>query len=102
MHRYFNNLSPYSKTVLFVSFSFQIVSEIVYRNICEIFQFYVLGLGLLIPCFVPGRVFVHHDCPGGRVLPLSGSRGMKLIAAYSIISTNAAYSKHDLLSTLTM
>ena len=50
------------------SFSFQIMSETLYKYICEIFLLYVPGVGSLTPRFVPGEGFVHSDCPGrGRV-----------------------------------
>ena len=46
------------------SFSLQIVSEFI-----DTFNFYVLGVGLLAPCFVPrGGVLYTMIVPGGRVL----------------------------------
>ena len=67
------------------SVSFQIDVR-VYRYICEIFLLYVAFFdSLLCP---EGRVFVHNDCPGGRVFApfksCPGGRGwfwMKLIPA---------------------
>ena len=77
------------------------MSETVHKYICEIFQLYVPGVGLLTPCFVPeGGILYIMIAPGEGILPLRvvsrefrGGRGggggmvlMKLIVAllYSV------------------
>ena len=54
------------------SFSFQIMSETVYKYIYEIFELYVLGVGSLTPRIVPGGgVLYTMIVPGEGFLPPS-------------------------------
>ena len=52
------------------SFSFQIMSETVYKYICEILKILCPEGGVFDSSFCPGGG-LHNDCPGGGILPPS-------------------------------